>query len=230
MERYNRQMMLPEIGTEGQGKLQAAKVLVVGVGGLGSPIALYLAGAGVGTLGLVDCDVVDVSNLHRQVLYTEDETGDLKAVCAAMRLQALNRSITIHAFPCRLTKENAEELIGAYDLVVDGCDNFATRYLINDVCVKLGKPYVYGAICGFEGQVSVFNHNSDKTYRDLFPDEELMLKMPPPPKGVIGMTPGVTGCVQAMEAVKIICGLGEVMAGKLWTIDIRTLQTNIFSL
>ena len=134
------------------------------------------------------------------------------------------------AFPGRLTKENAEELIGTYDLVVDGCDNFATRYLINDVCVKLGKPYVYGAICGFEGQVSVFNHNSDKTYRDLFPDEELMLKMPPPPKGVIGMTPGVTGCVQAMEAVKIICGLGEVMAGKLWTIDIRTLQTNIFSL
>ena len=146
MERYNRQMMLPEIGTEGQGKLQAAKVLVVGVGGLGSPIALYLAGAGVGTLGLVDCDVVHVSNLHRQVLYTEDETGDLKAVCAAMRLQALNRSITIHAFPGRLTKENAEELIGTYDLVVDGCDNFATRYLINHVCVKLGKPYVYAAI------------------------------------------------------------------------------------
>ena len=127
----------------------------------------------------------------------------------------------------------ARELIRQYDIVVDGCDNFITRYLINDVCVELGKPYVYGAICGFEGQVSVFNYGSGaqrKTYRDLYPDEEEMLRMPPPPKGVVGVTPAVTGSVEATEVLKIICGFGEVLAGKLWTIDLRTLQSNIFSL
>ena len=149
--RYNRQIILPEIGEEGQAKLKAAKVLIVGVGGLGSPIALYLAGAGVGTLGLVDDDEVSISNLQRQVLYTEDELGDFKAVCAAMRLTALNSEITVNSCPGRLSKENAQALISDYDIVVDGCDNFATRYLINDVCAEQGKPYVYGAICGFEG-------------------------------------------------------------------------------
>lgn len=232
MERYNRQTLLPEIGEEGQARLQAAKVLIVGVGGLGSPIALYLAGAGVGTIGLVDDDVVSLSNLQRQVLYTEEELGDLKAICAAMRLTALNSTLTVNACPGRLSADNARALIAQYDIVVDGCDNFATRYLINDVCVEQNKPYVYGAICGFEGQVSVFNYGGDarKTYRDLYPDEAEMLHLPPPEKGVVGVTPALTGSVEATEVLKIICGFGEVLAGKLWTIDLRTLQSNIFSL
>ena len=228
--RYNRQIMLPEIGNEGQAKLKAAKVLIVGVGGLGSPIALYLTGAGVGTIGLVDNDEVSISNLQRQVIYTEEELGDFKAVCAAMHLTALNSEITVNSCPGRLNKDNASELISDYDIVVDGCDNFATRYLINDICIEQGKPYVYGAICGFEGQVSVFNYgNQKKNYRDLYPDEEEMLRMPPPPKGVLGVTPAITGSVEATEVLKIICGFGEVLAGKLWTIDLRTLQ-HIFTI
>ena len=215
--RYDRQMILPEIGEEGQRKLKQAKVLIVGVGGLGSPIALYLAGAGVGCIGLVDDDVVSISNLQRQVLYSEKELGKPKAICAAD--------------PTRLTEENAQEIISQYDIVVDGCDNFPTRYLINDICAKTGKVYVYGAICGFEGQVSVFHYGEEKKdYRDLYPDEEEMKRMPPPPKGVMGITPAVTGSIEATEVLKIICGFGEVLSGKLWTIDLRTLQSNKFSL
>lgn len=231
MERYSRQTMLPEIGETGQKRLKDAKVMIVGVGGLGSPTALYLAGAGVGTIGLVDDDIVSVSNLQRQVLYTEDEVGSQKALCASMRLASLNKEIQINVHKTRLNKENAKQLIGQYDIIVDGCDNFATRYLINDVCLALDKPYVYGAICGFEGQVSVFNYGKErKNYRNLYPDEETMLRMPPPYKGVIGVTPAITGSVEATEVLKIICGFGEVLAGKLWTIDLRTLQSNIFSL
>ena len=186
-----------------------------------------------GTIGLADDDEVSLSNLQRQILYTEEEVGDLKAICASMRISALNREIKVNACPGRLSKENARDLIGQYDIIVDGCDNFATRYLLSDVCSELGKPYVYGAICGFEGQVSVFNYGEGtqrKTYRDLYPDEEGMLHMPPPPMGVVGVTPAVTGSVEACEVLKIICGFGEVLAGKLWTIDLRTLQSNIFSL
>ena len=160
--RYDRQIILPEIGEEGQKKLQEAKVLIVGVGGLGSPIALYLAGAGVGCLGLVDDDLVSITNLQRQVLYSEKELGKPKAICAAERLSALNSEIRIHPYSTRLTKENAYHIIQEYDIVVDGCDNFATRYLINDICIEQKKPYVYGAICGFEGQVSVFNNGKKK--------------------------------------------------------------------
>ena len=231
MERYSRQTMLPEIGEVGQLKLKAAKVLIVGVGGLGSPIALYLAGAGVGTIGLADDDEVSLSNLQRQILYTEEEVGDLKAICASMRISALNREIKVNACPGRLSKENARDLIGQYDIIVDGCDNFATRYLLSDVCSELGKPYVYGAICGFEGQVSVFNYgNRKKSYRDLYPDEEEMKRMSPPSKGVMGITPAVVGSIEATEVLKIICGFGDVLAGELWTIDLRTLQSNKFSL
>lgn len=231
MERYSRQIMLPEIGEEGQARLSAAKVLIVGLGGLGSPIALYLAGAGVGTIGLVDNDVVSLSNLQRQVLYTEEEIGDLKAVCASLRLSALNREITVNACPCFLDAQNAQELIRQYDIVVDGCDNFATRYAIDDACAALGKPYVYGAIGGLEGQVSVFHYGeAKKSYRDLYPDERKMLQMPPLPQGVAGVTPAVIGSIEATEVLKIICGFGEVLAGKLWTIDLRALQSNIFSL
>ena len=229
--RYDRQIILPEIGEEGQKKLQEAKVLIVGVGGLGSPIALYLAGAGVGCLGLVDDDLVSITNLQRQVLYSEKELGKPKAIRAAERLSALNSEIRIHPYSTRLTKENAYHIIQEYDIVVDGCDNFATRYLINDICIEQKKPYVYGAICGFEGQVSVFNYgNQKKNYRDLYPDEEEMQRMPPPPKGVMGVTPAIGGSVEATEVLKIICDFGDVLAGELWTIDLRTWQSNKFSL
>lgn len=229
--RYDRQMILPEIGEEGQKKLLNAKVLIVGVGGLGSPIALYLAGAGVGCIGLVDDDVVSISNLQRQVLYSEKELGKSKAVCAAERLSALNSEIKVQPYSTRLTEDNAFDIIGEYDMVVDGCDNFATRYLINDICIQQGKPYIYGAICGFEGQVSVFNFgNRKKSYRDLYPDEEEMKRMPPPPKGVMGITPAVVGSIEATEVLKVIGGFGDVLAGELWTIDLRTLQSNKFSL
>lgn len=229
--RYDRQMILPEIGEEGQKKLLDAKVLIVGVGGLGSPIALYLAGAGVGCIGLIDDDVVSISNLQRQVLYSEKELGKSKAVCAAERLSALNSEIKVQPYSTRLTEDNAFDIIGEYDMVVDGCDNFATRYLINDICIQQGKPYIYGAICGFEGQVSVFNFGDrKKSYRDLYPDEEEMKRMPPPPKGVMGITPAVVGSIEATEVLKVIGGFGDVLAGELWTIDLRTLQSNKFSL
>lgn len=224
-ERYNRQLILPEIGEEGQARLQQARVLIVGVGGLGSPIALYLTGAGVGTIGLIDDDVVSESNLQRQVLYNEKEVGLSKAEKAREHLQALNSHVRIEAYPERLTAENAEAIIGQYDLVLDGCDNFATRYLINDTCVRLGKVYIYGAIRTFDGQVSVFNYQGGPDYRRLFPDEEEMYRMPHPPKGVLGVTPGLIGCAEANEALKIIVGYGEVLSGKLWQIDLKTLET-----
>lgn len=224
-ERYNRQIMLEEIGEEGQIRLKHARVLVVGVGGLGSPIALYLAGAGVGHIGLVDNDMVSVSNLQRQVLYDETQTGQPKVFCAKKRIETLNRSITVRAYPVRLTAENAEEIIGGYDIVVDGCDNFATRYLINDTCIRLKKVYVYGAIREFDGQVAVFDHQGMSNYRDLFPDEEGTLAMPHPSKAVLGVTPGLVGIVEANETLKLILGYGDTLSGKLWHIDLKTLQT-----
>ncbi|MEG2514995.1 MAG: HesA/MoeB/ThiF family protein, partial [Bacteroidaceae bacterium] len=165
LNRYDRQTLLPEIGEEGQRKLSAAKVLLIGMGGLGSPIALYLVGAGVGTIGLVDDDVVSITNLQRQIIYTEAEIGQSKVLCAQKRLQQLNSEIIINSFPIRLDKDNAETIISQYDIVVDGCDNFATRYLINDTCILLNKVYVYGAIRSFEGQVPVFNYKRKISYR-----------------------------------------------------------------
>lgn len=225
-ERYNRQIQLDEIGEKGQTLLRQAKVLIVGVGGLGSPIAIYLCGAGVGTIGLVDDDKVSETNLQRQILYSETEVGKPKALCAKERLQKLNSNICIEAYPTRLTKENAQEIISRYDIVVDGCDNFQTRYLINDTCLLLNKVYVYGAIRAFDGQVSVFNYQGGKNYRDLFPDEEEMLSMPAPPKGVLGVTPSLVGCTQANEVLKIISGYGEVLSDKLWHIDLKTMVTH----
>ena len=165
MSRYDRQISLPEIGEAGQEKLRNAKVLIVGVGGLGSPIALYLAGAGVGTLGLVDDDKVSISNLQRQVLYAEADVDQSKPLCGARRVQGLNSDVKVEVYPFRLDKRNASELIRNYDIVVDGCDNFATRYLLSDTCSALGKPYVYGAIQGFTGQVSVFCCNNSVIIR-----------------------------------------------------------------
>lgn len=231
MTRYTRQLSLPEIGEAGQKKLHQAKVLIVGVGGLGSPIALYLAGAGVGTLGLVDDDIVSISNLHRQVLYAENEVGQPKTLSAAKRLQALNSDVKVHIYPFRLGKGNARKIIAEYDIVVDGCDNFVTRYLLSDTCAALHRPYVYGAIQGLEGQVSVFCHGeSGKTYRDLYPDEKATLQLPLADKSVVGVTPAIVGSVEASEVLKLICGYGEVLTGRLWTIDLRTLQSHILIL
>lgn len=231
LERYERQCMLPEIGPEGQAKLKQAKVLLVGVGGLGSPISLYLTGAGIGTLGLVDDDVVGISNLQRQILYTEGEVGLSKAVQAQKRLQSLNPEVRINAYTLRLGPDNAEKLVDSYDIIVDGCDNFVTRYLINDICLKKNKIYVYGAIRAFDGQVSVFNYpGSHSNYRSIFPNEEEILSMPHPPKGVMGITPGIVGCIEASEVIKIICGFGEILSDKLWTIDLKSMQTEIISL
>ena len=226
-DRYLRQQMLPEIGPEGQAKIAAAKVLVVGVGGLGSPISIYLAAAGVGTLGLVDSDAVSVTNLHRQILYDEHEVGASKALCAKQKLSKLNSTIQVMAFDEKLNPDNAEKLISQFDIVVDGTDNFASRFLINDTCIRLGKPYVYGAICGFEGQVSVFTSRCD--YRTLFPDEEQARQLQPS-KAVIGITPAIVGSFEVGEVLKLICGYGEPLIGKLLVIDIKTLQINTVSI
>ena len=230
MNRYSRQILLPEIGEEGQEKIKKARVLLVGVGGLGSPISLYLTAAGVGRLGLVDDDVVSVSNLGRQVLYNEDEVGRSKAACAARRLKAQNGEADIIPFPFRLTKENAEALIAQYDMVVDGCDNHATRYLISDTCQCLGKPYVHAAIGGFLGQVGIFCCGENAcTYRTLYPDEESMLTLHAG-KGVMGTTPAIVGSMAANETLKFIVGYGQPLVNRLWTIDLLTLQTNIIHL
>lgn len=221
---YHRQTLLPEIGEEGQQKLKQAKVLIVGVGGLGCPIALYLATAGVGCLGLIDDDVVSLSNLHRQVLYDEADIEQPKAQCAVRHLQKKNSDIELTAYPMRLTKENAETLIHDYDIVVDGCDNHATRYLISDVCHRLQKPYVYAAIGAFQGQVGILCYDHDvPTYRTLFPDEEAMLSVEAG-KGVIGTTPAVVGSIAANEVLKLTVGFGEALIGKILFIDLLTLD------
>lgn len=206
--RYNRQMMLPEIGNEGQEKLKKAKVLVIGAGGLGCPILLYIATAGVGTIGIVDFDKIEIHNLHRQILYTQKQVGKSKAITAKETLEEMNPLISIVAFKEKLTIENAKQLIEQFDIIVDGSDNFATRYLVNDTCVALGKTLVYGSILGFEGQLAVFNHNGTKNLRDLFPE-------PPNPKdvpncnlnGVLGTLPGMIGTMMAHETLKLIMGL-----------------------
>lgn len=226
--RYNRHLLIPEIGIEGQQKLKAARVLVVGCGGLGSPILLYLAAAGVGTLGIIDADRVDESNLQRQVLYGSESIGKAKVTEAAQRLQSLNSYVHVEPYQEQLTSQNALSILGKYDLIVDGSDNFPTRYLVNDACVILQKPLIYGAIYRFEGQVAVFNYQNGPNYRDLFP-------APPPPElapncaeaGVLGILPGIIGCLQANEALKIIAQIGQPLAGKLFVMDALTLTTRI---
>lgn len=234
-DRYQRQTLITEIGEEGQSRIRRAKVLLVGVGGLGSPIATYLTGAGIGTLGLVDDDTVSLSNLHRQVLYTEEEVGQPKAECAKRRLQSLNSEVNITACNKRLTPDNADAIIAPYDLVIDGMDNFATRFTVSDVCGRLGKPYVHGAIRGMEGQVSVLCYPASFsavrrekgrcTYRTLFPDEDATLQMPHPGKAVLGTTPAVVGSVEATQALMLIAGYGEPLIDKLWTVDLSTMQS-----
>ncbi|MEZ4936833.1 MAG: HesA/MoeB/ThiF family protein [Crocinitomicaceae bacterium] len=214
--RYSRHLLLNEVGEEGQRKLKSAKVLVIGAGGLGCPVLQYLTAAGVGQIGIIDFDVVDESNLQRQVLFDTIDVGKSKALTAREKLEAKNPLIHIEAFDTKLTQENALDLFEKYDLIVDGTDNFATRYLVNDACVITGKPLVYGSIHKFEGQVSVFNYQGGPTYRDVFPT-------PPDPGvvpscsevGVIGVLPGIIGTQQANEALKIILGIGEPLNGTL---------------
>lgn len=231
LERYSRHLILPEFNIEGQRKLKNAKVLIIGAGGLGCPMLLYLTAAGVGTIGIVDFDVVDKSNLQRQVLFTVDDIGKSKASTAANRLSKLNPEINLNIFDKKLTSENALEIIKEYDLVADGTDNFPTRYLVNDACVLLKKPNVHGAIFRFEGQVSVFNYqysdgSSGPQYRDIFPS-------PPPPGlvpncaegGVLGVLPGIIGSIQANEIIKVLAGIGDPLVGKLFILDTLTFET-----
>lgn len=218
--RYSRHLILPEVGMEGQQRLKAAKVLCVGTGGLGSPLLLYLAAAGVGTLGLVDFDTVDASNLHRQVIHSTPDIGRPKLDSAAEKLQALNPDLKIEKFETMLTSANAMEIMKDFDIVADGTDNFQTRYLVNDACVLSGKPNVYGSIFRFEGQASVFATEDGPCYRCLYPE-------PPPPGlvpscaegGVLGILPGLVGVIQATEVVKLILGTGEPLIGRLLLVD-----------
>lgn len=234
--RYSRHLLLPELGMDGQQKLKHGRVLVIGAGGLGCPALLYLAAAGVGTIGIVDDDVVDETNLHRQVLFTTQDIGKPKAAMAAAHLTARNPHIHIDVFNTRLTSKNALKTMKGYDLVVDGTDNFATRYLINDACVLQKKPNIHGAIYRFEGQVSVFNYqyedgSAGPNYRDLFPE-------PPAPElapncattGVLGVLPGLIGTLQASETIKILTGIGEPLAGKLLFIDALTLENRMLTI
>ena len=220
LQRYHRHLILPEIGAEGQRRLKAARILLIGAGGLGSPAALYLAAAGVGHLGVVDADEVELSNLQRQVLHDSDSVGTPKVESAQARLRAINPHVEVVAHRTRLTSANAMRLLADYDVIVDGSDNFPTRYLVNDACVLLGKPNVYGSVLRFDGQASVFSFGDGPCYRCLFRD-------PPPPdlvqncadSGVLGVLPGLIGVVQAAEAIKLVTGAGEVLAGRLLLVD-----------
>jgi molybdopterin/thiamine biosynthesis adenylyltransferase/rhodanese-related sulfurtransferase len=220
IQRYSRHLIMPEVGMEGQLKLKRARVLTIGTGGLGAPLGLYLAAAGVGHLGLVDFDVVDNSNLQRQVTFTTQDVGKPKSAAAKARLSALNPAIEITAYETRLTSDNALDLFRDYDIIVDGTDNFPTRFLVNDACVILRKPNVYGSIFRFEGQATVFGYPGGPCYRCLYPE-------PPPPGlvpscaegGVLGVLPGIIGSIQAMETIKLILGTGEPLVGRLLLFD-----------
>jgi len=233
MERYSRQTMLEELGEEGQQKLSSTKVLLVGVGGLGSPIATYLTAAGIGTLGIADADLVSLSNLQRQTLYKESEVGLPKTSCAASRLHELNSEVKIIPYEGFITKDNATDILKGYDIIVDGCDNFATRFILNDTCLDLGKPYVYGSIQGLNGQVSVFctpdKNGHIHSYRDLY-DENELTSMTPPSKAVLGVTPAIVGSVEATQALELAGGFGEPLIGKLWSIDLRSMNSFLIDL
>ncbi|MGY6552990.1 MAG: molybdopterin-synthase adenylyltransferase MoeB [Wenzhouxiangella sp.] len=220
LQRYARQIVLPELGQAGQQRLAQARVLLIGAGGLGSPAALYLAAAGIGTLGLIDHDKVDRSNLHRQVLHRDDRVGMAKTESARRTLEALNPAIRIQAHELRLDSGNVEAIFKNYDVVLDGSDNFPTRYLVNDACVKLGLPLVYGAVQGFEGQVSVFPGSGQPCYRCLFPEPPAAEFAPNCNEaGVLGVVPGIIGLLQALEVIKLVAKIGEPLIGRLLLFD-----------
>ena len=225
LKRYDRHIILPELGLEGQIRIKESSILLIGAGGLGSPMAMYLAAAGVGRIGIVDFDVVDESNLQRQIIHGQSSLGKSKLESARQRLLDINPHIHIESYAVPLRSENALEIFEDYDLVADGTDNFPTRYLVNDACVLTGKPNVYGSIFRFEGQLSVFNYKGGPCYRCLYSE-------PPPPGlvpscaegGVLGVLPGIIGCMQATEAIKILAGMGEVFSGRLLIFDALTMK------
>ena len=228
--RYNRQMIIPEIGSAGQVKLKKASVIVIGAGGLGSPVLMYLASAGVGTLGIVDSDTVSTSNLQRQILYVTADVTRPKAEAAAERLRLINPNIEVRTFPVRFTEENAGTIIRGFDIAVDCSDNYATRYLLSDVTRAAGIPMIYGAVSQFMGQVSVFNYNNGPSYRDLYPEGmHMSADASPSEQGVIGPLPGIIGSFQACEVIKIITGVGDVISGHFLQIDALHLRTEIIS-
>lgn len=229
LKRYNRQIILPEIGLSGQQKLKAAKVLMIGAGGLGCPVLQYLVAAGVGEIGIVDDDLVDESNLHRQILYSSADVGKSKAAVAAEKLKVMNPNVELKAYQERLTIENAEKLIGTYDLIIDGSDNFPTRYLVNDTCVELNKILVFGSIFKFEGQISVFNYQGGPQYRDIFPEAPANNDVPNCAEiGVLGILPGIVGLYMANEAIKVVCEIGETLSGKLMTVNALDNSVTVF--
>jgi len=229
--RYSRHLLLPQLGEKGQVRLKSASVLVVGAGGLGSPVLMYLAAAGVGRIGIVDFDTVDASNLQRQILYGTEDVGSSKLECARKKLEAINPLVEINLHNARLSAENALEIIGGYDVVADGTDNFATRYLINDACVLTGTPNAFASIYRFDGQASVFATEGGPCYRCLFPE-------PPPPDavpscaegGVLGVLPGILGTLQATEVIKVLTGIGESLSGRLLTVDALTMDFKTLSI
>jgi molybdopterin/thiamine biosynthesis adenylyltransferase/rhodanese-related sulfurtransferase len=229
--RYKRHLLLPEVGVEGQKKLLDAKVLLLGAGGLGSPAALYLAAAGVGTIGIVDMDDVDASNLQRQILHNIDRIGDRKVDSAKKTLTMLNPDVDVVTYDTRLSAENILDIISGYDVIVDGADNFPSRYVLNDASVKLGIPVVHGSIFRFEGMVSVFHPLEGPTYRDMVPE-------PPPAElapscaeaGVLGVLPGIIGSIQALETIKVILGLGDALIGRILSVDTTEMEFRLFNL
>lgn len=231
LKRYDRHFILPEVGEAGQAKLLQSKVLMIGAGGLGSPAAYYLAAAGVGTIGIVDNDVVDMSNLQRQILHTNDRVGMSKVESARLTINGLNPDVNVIGYETRVSSENILEILEGYDVVIDGCDNFPTRYLVNDACVMTGIPNVHGSIFQFEGQASVFYPGRGPCYRCLFPE-------PPPPgaapscqeAGVLGVLPGLVGCVQALEALKILLGIGKPLIGRMVYFDTLSMELRIHKL
>ncbi|MGI4729194.1 MAG: molybdopterin-synthase adenylyltransferase MoeB [Janthinobacterium lividum] len=229
LKRYNRQIILPEIGLQGQQKLKAAKVLMIGAGGLGCPVLQYLVAAGVGAIGIVDDDLVDESNLHRQILYSSADVGKSKAITAAEKLKIMNPFVNLTAYEERFSAENARRLVENYDLIIDGSDNFPTRYLVNDTCIELNKTLVFGSIFKFEGHVSVFNYQGGPQYRDIFPEAPSANEVPNCAEiGVLGVLPGLVGLYMANEAIKIICGIGETLSGKLMTINALDNAVTVF--
>ena len=231
IERYSRQIILDEIGLEGQERLKIARVLMIGAGGLGCPVLQYLVAAGIGTLGIIDFDIVEESNLQRQILYSTEDIGKNKAIVAKKRLKQLNPHINIIAYPKPLNRQNALTLFPRYDLIIDGTDNFETRYIVNDVSLLTGKPFVYGAIHKFEGQVAVFNYEHGPSYRCLFPNPPEKDSIPSCSQmGVLGVLPGIVGAYQANEALKIILKIGEPLSGKLLLINSQTNFTSLITI
>ena len=222
--------MLSEIKEEGQEKIRQTSVLVVGAGGLGSSICTYLVAAGIGKLYIIDADTVSIHNLQRQILFRENQLGKSKAREAEKTLQLLNSDVEIKSFDELFTEKNAIELTKNADIVVDATDNFKTRYLINDVCVGLNKPFIYGAICEFQGQVAVFNYKQGSTYRCLFPDEQEMIASQKGVVGVFGVLPGIIGCLQVNEVIKLITQHGELLANKLFTLNLKNNKTDILEI